>query len=380
MCVGLCAGCAWFPAPPGSGCSAGGCAWAWVSAAPHHSWLGCWGLCVFVCALRLYPSTPGWGIWCGCACLGSSFGCAPPLMAGVLGIVCVGVRAPLVPCHSWRGCVCVCGSGFNVHSAFCWLGCWGAWPLACTASVSRYLLVGLPVGWGCAGVAVGGVLPPPSPFVFFSHSDCGGGGGFGPVVSWCFLVSAAACPRLGSLGLRPPFPSRLGCAYIFFLPITASLGCVSACPGRVSGCPLPPAGCRRFWQGGPLVFFRGGPWVPPSVPSGWGVCVVVARPLGCVSVSCSPPPYLCCLFVSLFFSEGWVCLFLPLPFLGWCKHWLAFGVVNRIAVGAHGLLGSAPAPWLRWVMYTLGPGLFCWIRFWLCRLGGCARLFHEALG
>ena len=71
------------------------CAWAQVSAAPHHSWLVCRGVCVFVCALRLYPATPCWGVRCGCVCLGSGFRCALPLLAGVLGCLCVCLRAPL---------------------------------------------------------------------------------------------------------------------------------------------------------------------------------------------------------------------------------------------------------------------------------------------
>ena len=80
------------------------CGWARVSAAPRHSWLECWRLCVFVCALHLYAATPGWGARCGCVWLGSGYGCAPPLLAGVLGCVGLCVRAPLVPCHSWLGC------------------------------------------------------------------------------------------------------------------------------------------------------------------------------------------------------------------------------------------------------------------------------------
>ena len=98
----------------------GVCAWARVSAAPRHSWLGCWGLCVFVCALRLYPATPGWGVRCGCVCLGSGLGCAPQLLAGLLGPVCACVCAPLVPRHSWLGCavwVCVLGLGFRLRPA-----------------------------------------------------------------------------------------------------------------------------------------------------------------------------------------------------------------------------------------------------------------------
>ena len=46
-------------------CSLAVCAWAWVSAAPRHSWLGFFGcVCVFLCALGLYPATPGWGVRC----------------------------------------------------------------------------------------------------------------------------------------------------------------------------------------------------------------------------------------------------------------------------------------------------------------------------
>ena len=91
------------------------CAWARVSAAPRHSWLGCWGVCVFVCALRLYHANPGSGVRCGCGFLGSGFGCPPPLLAGVLGCMCACVCALLVPLHSWLACavwVCVLGLGF----------------------------------------------------------------------------------------------------------------------------------------------------------------------------------------------------------------------------------------------------------------------------
>ena len=99
-------------------CGVGVCAWARVSAAPRHSWLGCWGWCVLVCALRLCPATPGSGLGCGCVCLGSGFGCAPPVLAGVLGCVCACVPVPLVPRHSCLGCaawVCVIGLGFPLR-------------------------------------------------------------------------------------------------------------------------------------------------------------------------------------------------------------------------------------------------------------------------
>ena len=118
------------------GCVCGG---ARVSAAPRHSWLGCWGVCVFVYALRLYPATPGSGVRCGCVFLNSGFGCAPPLLAGVVGgcawvwcvqlglgfgllpavpgrcfgvVVCLGARSSSPLRHSWQGCVGV-DSGFG---------------------------------------------------------------------------------------------------------------------------------------------------------------------------------------------------------------------------------------------------------------------------
>ena len=115
--VCFCAHSACTPALLAGLCGVGLCAWAQVSAAPRHSWLGCWGVCVFMCVLCLYPATPGWGVWCGCVCFGSAFGCAHQLLAGVLGCVCVCVRAPLVPHHSWLGCgvwVCVLGLGFGL--------------------------------------------------------------------------------------------------------------------------------------------------------------------------------------------------------------------------------------------------------------------------
>ena len=120
VCVCLCACCACTPPLLAGACGRGVCAWARVAAAPRHSWLGCWGVFVFVGALRLYPVTPGWGVWCGRGCLGSGCGCSPPVLAGVLGCVCVYVRAPLVPRHSLVGCAvrsCVLGCGFRLRPA-----------------------------------------------------------------------------------------------------------------------------------------------------------------------------------------------------------------------------------------------------------------------
>ena len=169
-------------------------------------------------------ATPGWGL--GSVCLDTRLGRLLPFLAGVRG-------------------VCVCGFGLCLHSSFLWVGCWALWPVACAAFVLHHLLVGLPVAWGCAGVAVGWVCPSPSPLVSFV-SGCGGGVWF-PALSCCgFVVSAAACPGLGSLGLRPTFPFwfRLrACLFFFVLPATFTVGCVPAC----AGCPFPRWAAALGW-------------------------------------------------------------------------------------------------------------------------------------
>ena len=104
VCVCLCARSACTPPLLAGVCGVGVCAWARVSAALRHSWLGCWGVRVLVRPLRLYPATPGWGVRRGCVCFGLGFGCAPPLLTGVLGCLCVRVCTPLVPRPSWLGC------------------------------------------------------------------------------------------------------------------------------------------------------------------------------------------------------------------------------------------------------------------------------------
>ena len=110
----------WLPTVALRLCLGLGCGWVRVWAAPRYSWLGCWGVCALVCALRLYPATPGWGVRCGCVWLGSGSGCAPPLLAGVSGFVSACVRALLAPRHSWLRCaawVCVLRLGFRLRPA-----------------------------------------------------------------------------------------------------------------------------------------------------------------------------------------------------------------------------------------------------------------------
>ena len=223
--------------PPLAGvCGVGPCAWAPVSSAPRHSWLGSWGVCALVCALCLYPATPCWGVLCGCVCLGSGFGCAPPLLAGVLGCVCVCVCAPLVPCHSWLGCVvwvCVLVCALRLYPATPGLGLW------CVGLV-------LPGTCSCAG---------------WRHAG------------------SVALPRAASGGCR------------VVLPTSPPLGCFVRgfffCACRVfAGCPRPPAGFGAWLPLGGLVgrgclcVLQNRLYASRTSPSvGWGcpVCVVALR-------------------------------------------------------------------------------------------------------
>ena len=87
--------------------------------------------------------------------LGLGFGCAPPLLAGVLGRVCACVCAPLVPCHSWLGCaVCVCVEGFGFRLRPATLG-WGV--RVCVCLCARFACTP-PLLPGMCGVGVK-VLP-----------------------------------------------------------------------------------------------------------------------------------------------------------------------------------------------------------------------------
>ena len=242
-------------------CGAGVFCWARVSAAPRHSWLGCWGVCVLVCALCLSPVSPGGGMRCGNVCLGSGFGCAPSLLAGVLGCVRVCVRSPLVPRHSWLGCVvrvCVLGLGFWLRPA---TPGWGVVVCVCLCAPSactQPLLAGV-CGVGVCAWARDSAAP--------RHSWLGC---WGVCVFVCALrlyhathgsVVRCGCVCWGSsFGCSPPLLAGL-------------LGCVCAC---VRG-PLVP---RHSWLGcAAWVFVLGlGFWLRPATP-GWGVgvCVCLVR-------------------------------------------------------------------------------------------------------
>ena len=280
VCVCLCACSACTPPLLAGVCGVGVYTWARVPAAPRHSWLGCSVVCVLVCALRVHPATPCWGVRCGCVCFGSGFGCSPPLLAGVFGCVCACVRTTLVPRHSWLGCaawVLCLGSGLGcappllagvsgfvfacvrapIAPRHSWLAC-AVW--VCVFGLGFRLRPAMP-GWGlevcvwwcgrspCAPPLVAGV--------------CGAGVAVWPQVS--------AAPRHSWLGygvwlcvfglgfrLHPATPGwGVGlCVFVWVLPLYATTpgwgvrrGCV--CLGSGFGC-----ACHS-WLGF------------------WGVCVLV---------------------------------------------------------------------------------------------------------
>ena len=268
VCVCLCARSACTPPLLAGMCGVGVCASARVLAAPRHSWLGCWVVCVLVCVLRLYPSPPGWGVRRRCVCLGSGFGCAPPLLAGVLACVCVCRRALLVPRHSWLQYavgVCVFGLGFWLHPATPgWaVGVWLCWcgRSACTPP----LLAGVRAVGVCVWARVSAA----------------------PRHSW--LGCWAVCLLVWALRLHPATPgwdARRGCVclgsgYGCTPPLLAGvLGCV--CAGV--GAPLAP---RHSWLGCAVwvcVFWPGFRLRPAT--SGWGVGLCVCS---CARSACSPP-------------------------------------------------------------------------------------------
>ena len=72
---------------------------------PRHSWLGC-AVWLYVPGLKLWlrPAIHGWGAE-KCVCLCARSACTPPLLAGVCGVgVCACARVPAVPRQSWLGC------------------------------------------------------------------------------------------------------------------------------------------------------------------------------------------------------------------------------------------------------------------------------------
>ena len=325
VCVCSCAPSACTPPLLAGVCGVGVCALAWVSAAPRHFWLGCWGVCVFVCPLCLFPATPGSVVWCVCVCLGSGFGCARPLLAGVLGCVFVRVPTPLVPRHSWLGCaplVYVLWLGFWLRPA---TPGWGVGMCSCSCARSACTP---PLLAGVCGVGV-------CAWAWVSAA---------PRLSWvgCWGVCVLVCP----LRLYPATPGLAVCVW-----------------ARVLAAP------RHSWLGnwGVCVFLCA-VRLYPATP-GWGVrrgCVCLGSVFGCV------PPLLAGVL-------GCVCASVcPLRLYPANSGWgvrsgcvcfgLAFGCAPPLLAG---LLGCVCAP----VRAPLVPR-HCWLGcvVWVCVLGLGFRL------
>ena len=305
--------------------------------------------------------------------------CPRPFLVPVCGVgVPAGVRVLAAPGLTLGGCwgVCVLVRPSRVVSCTSWLGmlCGGARLCARLACSPPFL-----PGVRCVGARAGpgSALCPAL---------------FGWVVGVCFLrffflrvlvwLCGVGCwlSLFRALWSLSPHPLSFGLdCWLFFFFSSVVCVCMFRCPfsrwAAVPGLVLP---VLAGWS--PCASLG----VVSSVPSGGGVgppLVVLAGSL--VAVGCSPaPPPLPSLFCYL---RGGVCLFLPLPFLGWRTHWPAFSVVFRVAVGGCVLLGRFPAPRVGWAMYTsgsaplpagLGPGS----AGWAAAPGGCVWLWVRGLG
>ena len=263
----------------------GVCVLARVSAAPRHSWLGCWAVCV----LRLHPATPGTGARCGCGCLGSGFGCAPPLQAGVLGCVC----APLAPSHSWprvRGVgVCV-WARLSAAPRHCWLGCWAVCVLrlhpaspghgcavrVCVFGLGFRLRPTTP-GWGVGLCACSACSQP----LLATGARCGCaclGSGFGCAPPLLAGVLGCVCAPLAP---SHSWPRVRGVVVCVWAPVPAAprhswLGCRAVCLLRLH--PATPGHGCAVW----VCVFGLGFQLRPATP-GWGVglcaCSACTHPL-----------------------------------------------------------------------------------------------------
>ena len=328
----------------------GVCPWAQVLAAPRHSWLGCWGVCVFVYALRLYPATPGWVVRLGCVCLGSGFGCPPPLLAGVFGCVCARVCSACLPpllaglwgvgVCAWDRvfggappllawvlglCACLCARSActpPLLAGFCcvgvcvwarilaaprlfWSGCWGVRVFVRAPLVPRHSWLGCAVwlcvrglgfrlrpatpGWGVRVFVclwVRSALTPP-----LLAGVCGVG-----VCAWTRVLAAPATPGWG-VGVCVCLCARSACTPPLLAGVcgvgVGAWARVSAAPRHVwRGCPgvCVPVRALRLYPASP----GGGSWCVGLVLPGTCSCAVV-RCVLCALPGFAAPGGHCCL-------------------------------------------------------------------------------------
>ena len=264
VCVCLCARSAGTPPLLAGVCGVGVCARSRVSAAPRHSWLGCWRVCVLVCLFRLYPATPGWAVRRGCVCLGSGFGCAPPIPAGVCGVgVGAWAQVAAAPRHSWLRCWSVCVFG----CALCLYPATLSWDVRCGG-------VCLGSGFGCTPLLLARVLG-----VFVS---VGALRVYPSTPGWAVRCGCVCCGS--GFGRAPPLLAGVlgcvcACVPVLLLPRDSWPGCSAWVCAFGLGFPLRPATPGRGVRCGRGCLGSGCSCAPRLVAGVSGCVCVCLRPL-----------------------------------------------------------------------------------------------------
>ena len=292
--------------------------------------------CVVGPGLLPRPATPGWGVG-GCVCLCVRPSCTPLFLGGVCCVgVCAWLRFWLRPVPlGWVVGVCV---------------------RLCVCPACPRPSSGAACGAGVCGCCRWWGLPPPLPPFFLG----------GALSCWSLVVVV-----LGLVVSVPP--SLLFRAAFFFFSLFVKAWCVSAC----FGCPF------SRWAAALGLVLPILAWWSPGAPFG-GSCLRCRLSVG---------------FGGLlwFWGAGWWlwAVLAPPPFFLWGG---GLPVPPSAFPGlAHALVGilcgfPVCCCWVRFARLCPGPmgrvgyvqvGLgapSCWVRFWLCRVGGCARRLRVALG